>query len=75
MSKSLDQQEECLRRLGVVHDQTLNVGGLAASILGRLVSKGGNHDSDGEVMLIQQGLVRGIFETESGQPQYNLNHI
>ncbi|KAL9610544.1 MAG: hypothetical protein Q9167_004756 [Letrouitia subvulpina] len=74
VSQSLDQQDECLRRLGVVHDQTLNVGRIAASILERLMSKGGKHVPDGEVMLIQHDLVQAI-STEADKFSLNSNYI
>lgn len=44
--------------MGVVHDQTLNVGGIAASILGRLVSKGGKHEPNEEVEVNLQTLLQ-----------------
>jgi hypothetical protein len=62
-SRSIEQQKTALVKLGSIHDQTVNVGGISASILEYLVSrKGGPSDRSDEIRSLQQDLMQ-IMQT------------
>jgi hypothetical protein len=66
VSKSTEQQEESLRKLNVVHDQTVKIGGISASILRYLVFKRrGPGDYHEDLRLLQKDLVNTIYDAEA----------
>ena len=62
----MDQQEASLQKLGVIHEQVMSVEGIAASILGYLVSKAGKaQDFAQDIISLRQDLVETSYETYS----------
>ncbi len=67
-SKSVEQQEACLRKLGVIHDQAINTGGIAASILSYLVSRRRElQDRAQDIVSLKGDLVRTFYDTKADQ--------
>ncbi|KAF2726585.1 hypothetical protein EJ04DRAFT_506934, partial [Polyplosphaeria fusca] len=64
-SRSVEQQKAALQKLGIIHKQTLSVGGISASILDYIVSRKGtlNNSSD-KITSLQQDLLQTIYETD-----------
>ncbi|KAJ8133511.1 hypothetical protein O1611_g101 [Lasiodiplodia mahajangana] len=66
VSKSAEQQAEVLQKLGVVRGETANIGGIAASILGYLISKLDRPNCHfDDVRLLQRDLVNTISKTDA----------
>ena len=71
VSRSTEQQEIALRKLGVIHDQTLSVGGISASILRYLVSRGGEtRDCTKDLESLRDDLVGKIYEAGTDENQF-----
>jgi hypothetical protein len=67
-SKSAEQQQETLQKLGVVHDETVKAGGIAASILEYLVPrKSGQHNRAEEIRSLQAELSKTIWRTGTSE--------
>ncbi len=67
-SKSVEQQEASLRKLGVIHDQAISTGGITASILSYLVSRGGeSQDRAQDIMSLRRDLVTTFYDTKAGE--------
>ena len=75
-SKSAEQQEIILRELGAIQNQSLNVGGIATSILEYLTSRRGQqHRSSESTRLLKQDLIKAIDETVYNEDQVEPIHI
>lgn len=56
--------------MGVIHDQTLSVGGISASILGYLVSRGrGPRDNAEDIGSLKHELIKTFYETRADEDQ------
>jgi hypothetical protein len=75
-SKSAEQQETALQKLGVIHNQTLNIGGISASILEYLVSReSGPRDRIEDIRSLQQDLIKTMYETRTDEDQLRPSSI